>query len=100
MEAVEFLLSNGASVYIKDDTRNTPLHSILLNESVDPKIVELFLQKGFEIKTRNRHQKTMLDIAREKGHTEIVKILEEAEAKQNNAESDPEPKSESKPEKE
>ena len=57
------------------DTGNTPLHVAALNGYID--IVRLLLeQPGIDTTRINNEGKTALDLAREKGHSEIAQLLE------------------------
>ncbi len=46
-----------------------------------PEIVDLLIKGGADVKSTNVNNYTALDIAKRKGHQEIVKLLTEHEAK-------------------
>ena len=80
-EVIELLLKNGANPNIQDKDGYTALiqASAVLG---DKEVIELLLEHGADPNIKDKKEKTALDFAKEKGHTEIVKMLEEAIAKQ------------------
>jgi ankyrin repeat protein len=57
----------------------TPLYRALDHGRID--IVRLFLEHGASVEVKNGAGKTPLDVAEQKGHYEIVKLLSEHRAK-------------------
>ncbi len=72
--AVEFLISEGLDVNMKDlESVNTPL--LIAVEEEDAEITELLLQLGADVNCRNPNGCTPLHLAAKSGNTEIAKIL-------------------------
>ncbi|WP_447933209.1 ankyrin repeat domain-containing protein [Wolbachia endosymbiont of Dactylopius coccus] len=74
IEIVEFLLDNSASD-INDTTNNgwTPLRLAIQGDK--PNTVKFLLNKGASIETKDRYGQTSLDLAVERGYTDMVKLL-------------------------
>ena len=77
---VELLLSKGASIKATDNYNNAPLHDAVSNGRTST--VELLLSKGASIEVTNKANYTPLQLARLRPYhnTEVVKLLERAEA--------------------
>jgi pectate lyase len=72
---VQWLLDKGADTNTKD---NTPLGYTSLHWSVrmgNQKLTELVLAAGADVNLKGNGGKTALQLAKEKGHTEIVELL-------------------------
>jgi hypothetical protein len=95
LEMVKLLLSHGASANAETLSMFSKLvpsggakitsgyYNAVLHEAVEknsPQIVEALLEAGADFKRTDHEGKTALDIAREKGFSEIAKILEKCEA--------------------
>ncbi|MCB9492890.1 MAG: ankyrin repeat domain-containing protein [Epsilonproteobacteria bacterium] len=74
-EVVKELIAQGADVNVTIYSRETLLHLAASNGLVD--IAELLLTAGADIYARDDSSRTPLDRAREKGHNDCVKFLEE-----------------------
>ncbi|MEW6737588.1 MAG: ankyrin repeat domain-containing protein [Acidobacteriota bacterium] len=94
LEAVEMLLNKGAKVDVKDnvikstsgnpnppstDTDDQPI-IITAASNGQKQIVKALIDKGVDVKVRNKIGKTALSIATEKEYKEIVKLLRAAGA--------------------
>lgn len=64
----------------KDKWVWTPLHYACWKNRGDT--VELLLAKGADLNAREEKGKTLLSVAREEGHTEIVELLRKHGAKE------------------
>ena len=63
IETVEVLLNHRASVKAKDAQKNTPLHSVFVNDVKDnSKIVDLLLSKGTNVNAKNKKGDTPLHL--------------------------------------
>lgn len=71
------LLDSGVSVHEPDATGHFPLHWAAIFGY--DWAVKLFLERGAKPTAVNKSGKTALDLALEIGHSEIAKILEQAE---------------------
>ncbi|MBM3764127.1 MAG: hypothetical protein FJW32_01940 [Acidobacteria bacterium] len=80
-EAVQ-LLAETANVNAADGEGVTPLMQAAFREPVDPARVKLLLAKGADPSKKSKEGKTALQIAKQKGVTEVVKLLEAAGAKE------------------
>ncbi|MCM1002702.1 ankyrin repeat domain-containing protein, partial [Wolbachia pipientis] len=84
---IEFFLSKGVSVNDTDRYGNTLLHHVvdsgkkLFDDGKKLEIVRLLIDKGANIYARNNNGRIPSDLARERGHMEIVNILGSAENK-------------------
>lgn len=81
LEAVQLLIEN-ANVGAADGDGVTPLMQAAFHEPVDPARVKLLLAKGADAKAKSKDGKTALQVAKQKGATEVVKLLEAAGAKE------------------
>ncbi len=73
-EIVRLLLENGAAPNVPQGGGWVPLHQAA--QIGDKKMVNVLLDHGADPKLRNNDGKTAADMARAKGHDEIVKLLE------------------------
>ena len=74
IKAAELLLNNNADINILDKDIDTPLIAAVFANK--PEIVKLLLSRSnVKINFKNFSRKTALDIALEKGHTEIIQLL-------------------------
>ena len=74
-ENVKFLIENGASIDVKNQKQDTPLHIATLNGAKD--IVEILIENGASTDIKNLDQETALHIAVTENQLEIVKCLVE-----------------------
>ena len=70
---VKLLLNAGASPNVADEEGTTPLMVV-----EDAEIAQALLARGAQRGARNRASRTALDVARQEGRGEIVRLLEEA----------------------
>ncbi|WP_369799950.1 ankyrin repeat domain-containing protein [Wolbachia endosymbiont of Ctenocephalides felis wCfeJ] len=97
LNVVKLLLDRGASVNITDMNSQTPLGlatkgnmiEILKKAELDQgllinardgnldKVVEYFIGKRVSLKVKDRDGKTPLDLAKQKGHTDIAKVIKQ-----------------------
>lgn len=80
IEKVKSLISKGADVNAKDESRRTALH--YASEKGQKEVVELLTRKGVDINTKTDEDKTASALAKENGHTEIVRLLRKHGAKE------------------
>ena len=73
-EVVQELVRLGLSINIQDNFGFSPLMYAVNNNKI--KNVELFIKLGANIYLKTHDGKTALDLAKERGHKEIVKYLE------------------------
>ena len=76
------LLADIAGVNAADGEGVTPLMQAAFHEPIDPARVKLLLDKGADASKKSNEGKTALQLAKQKGATEVVKLLEAAGAKQ------------------
>ena len=72
---VQLLLENGASIEASLAGR-TPLHCAAAAWCGNTGMADLLLRKGASIEARSQSNRTPLDMAAERGHTDIVQLLE------------------------
>lgn len=77
IDIVRPLLAAGASVNHSDEYGNTALIALASNRPspVQKAIAELLIANGADINKSNRKEKKAIDIARENGNSEMVKLL-------------------------
>ncbi len=88
VEGTELLINAGADVEATDDLGNTPLHIACskyfgMEEEgrAEPrKVLEVLLQAKPNLEARDKEGHTALNIARENGHLDVVKVLQDAGA--------------------
>jgi ankyrin repeat protein len=74
LEAARLLLEHGAPINARQQGGWAPIHAAAQND--DRAMVELLLKHGADPKLSNDEGKTPAMVAREKGHAEIVVLLE------------------------
>jgi ankyrin repeat protein len=77
LEMVEFLISLGADVNVRDNDGNTPLHIAICNQWDDEYIepVEFLVSKGADVNVKNNERKTPLDYAVENVSYKTIALL-------------------------
>ncbi|MCE9524905.1 MAG: ankyrin repeat domain-containing protein [Planctomycetales bacterium] len=60
----------------------TPLMGAAYSENLDPEIVTMLLESGADVKAKALTGDTALSLARKRGHTAVVELLEKAGAKE------------------
>ncbi len=76
LEAARLLVERGAPVNARQQAGWVPIHAAAQNG--DRAMVELLLRHGADASLANDTGKTSADVARDKGHAEIVALLERA----------------------
>jgi len=76
----EFLISNGADIYIRTNDGQTALHWAASRGYKD--VVELLISKGADVHAKDKRGRTPLSLAVQRGHTEIVELLRKHGAKE------------------
>ncbi len=79
VEGLEALILRGADFNVKDGGGNIALNTMSWHGQKDK--VEMLLRHGADSSLEDKDYDTALDCAGKRGHTEIVKILEEYEAR-------------------
>ncbi|WP_264686539.1 ankyrin repeat domain-containing protein [Wolbachia endosymbiont (group B) of Rhopobota naevana] len=74
LDKVKDLIAQGANLETKD---NTPLHNACNNDRL--KVVEYLIEKGASLKAKNKDGKIPLELAEQKGYTDIVEILKQTQ---------------------
>ena len=74
INAVTFLIENGADVNVTDANGNTSL-IFIINKTGNLEITERLLEKGAAVNTQNGNGETALMYAAWRGHTNIVQLL-------------------------
>ncbi|WP_425385027.1 ankyrin repeat domain-containing protein [Wolbachia endosymbiont (group B) of Schoenobius gigantella] len=74
LDKVKDLIAQGANLETKD---NTALHNACSNGRL--KVVEYLIEKGASLKAKNKDGKTPLELAEQKGYTDIVEILKQTQ---------------------
>ncbi len=75
LDKVKDLIAQGANLETKD---NTALHNACSNGHL--KIVEYLIDKGASLKAKNKDGKTPLELAVQKGYTDIVQTIEQIQS--------------------
>ena len=75
VELVRRLLDAGADPNARSESGGTPLHTTAFTG--DRTSMELLLECGGDASIKNEQGKTAADIARERGHSEIARLLED-----------------------
>lgn len=73
IEIVRMLLDKGANPNARSQAGNTPLHTT--GFTGDRASLELLLKRGADRSIKNKAGKTAKDIATERGHTDVARIL-------------------------
>jgi pimeloyl-ACP methyl ester carboxylesterase len=76
VEVIELLLANGADINATNITGFTPIHHAAENDK--EKSVIVLINAGADPSIANRRGKTPMATAKEKGHKDIVRLLEKA----------------------
>jgi ankyrin repeat protein len=74
VEVVRMLLEKGADVNAKNNVKHTALHDAVRNSN-NVAMIRMLLEQGAEVNAKH------LDIAREKGHTSVITLLEQTLAR-------------------
>ena len=83
IDVVEHLLGKGADIHAKCtwvDEGLTQLHLAAKEGRVD--VVKVLLAKGADASLRSKQDRTALDFAKEKNHTEVIQLLQKHSAKE------------------
>ena len=82
-DIIRMLLDAGAAVNAADEDGDTALISAVAeHEDGCAAVVQLLIDAGADINAANKHGRTALSIARKKGNTETIRLLEAAGAKE------------------
>ncbi|BET32567.1 MULTISPECIES: latrotoxin-related protein [Wolbachia] len=85
LKIVELLLNSGIDVNAQDTQGKTSLHRVVLlmgylvQNNHDFSLLQLLIFKNADVNIRDNNSKKPLDIARDKGFTNIISFLEKAE---------------------
>ncbi|MFC1604708.1 ankyrin repeat domain-containing protein [Planctomycetota bacterium] len=86
LEAVRELISQGANVNVRDSRGNTPLLQAIgirrLSSIERQSLIKMLISAGADVNAKNRRGNTPLDVAKQRGHTEIVELLSKAAGEQ------------------
>jgi ankyrin repeat protein len=74
VEITEAIIQAGANVNAKSDAGWTALHKAAFDQSQSD-VIDLLMQSGVDIEARNKAGKTALQLAEEKGHRDIVRVM-------------------------
>jgi ankyrin repeat protein len=80
-EIVELLVEKGADVNAKDEWDWTPLHYMAQYDYYRD-MAEFLIAKGADVNTKDKWGETPLQVAKDKGHAEIVQLLRKHGAKE------------------
>ena len=73
---VRLLLDKGADVHAKDRNGETPLHHAVYGNAVGA--AKLLIANGAHVHSRDNAGKTPWDVAKEKSHTAMIKLLQQS----------------------
>jgi ankyrin repeat protein len=74
--AVRLLLEHGADINAQDQDGQTPLHWAV-NVTLRVELVRVLLEHGADVEAKDKNGKTALQLAADKRHDEVVKLLRE-----------------------
>lgn len=74
VEIAEAIIQAGANVNARSDGGWTALHKAAFDQSKRD-VIDLLMQSGVDIEARNKAGKTALQLAEEKGHRDIVRVM-------------------------
>jgi ankyrin repeat protein len=63
LDSAKLLLDNGANINLKDIHGNSPIWTAIFNSKGDYKLVRLFVLKGADIDSENKHGMTSRKLA-------------------------------------
>ncbi len=77
IDIVNLLIKNGANIEAKHEASRgyTPLIVAAINNHIE--VAKMLIEHGANINSKNNNGNTALSVANEKGHTEIVELLEQ-----------------------
>jgi hypothetical protein len=75
LELVRLLVEAGVPMNVVDARGNTPLHAAAASDN--PEVVDYLLSRRVSRDARNRDGRTALDLARQAGHTAVLRSLGE-----------------------
>jgi ankyrin repeat protein len=79
-EIAETILQAGTNINEKSDDGWTALHKAVFDQEKTA-IVDLLMQSGIDVDAKNKLGKTALNLAEEKGHREIARVIKKYQAK-------------------
>jgi len=79
-EVAEVLIQAGANVNARRDDGWTALHKAAYDQT-GTGIVDLLLQSGIDLEAKDKSGKTALNVAEEKGHRDIVRVIKKQQEK-------------------
>ncbi|WP_168464272.1 ankyrin repeat domain-containing protein [Wolbachia endosymbiont of Ctenocephalides felis wCfeT] len=75
-EKIALLIKSGADINAQNKDGNTSLHLAVIRGKDIFTIIKLLMENGANIDIKNSNDKTVSDLVREKGHTEMAELLE------------------------
>ncbi len=79
-EIAETILQAGTNINEKSDDGWTALHKAVFDQE-ETAIVDLLMQSGIDVEAKNKSGKTALNLAEEKGHREIARVIKKYQHK-------------------
>ena len=79
-EIAELILQAGVNINEKSDDGWTALHKAAF-EQPEPGVAELLLNLGIDIAAKNKNGKTALQLAEEKKHREVIRVIKQHQQK-------------------
>ena len=74
-EVTKLLIARGADVQVRDFVDGTALMWAAFSERGNPEMVALLLQKGIDPAIKNKMGETALDMAKKRGHADVIDLL-------------------------